>query len=332
MDKSWMQLPSRDLPGYMKGIKDFIEYACPRTDKTNRIKCPCKKCNNRYYEPINTVKTHLELNGMDKTYTRWIFHGEDYDVLSDDDDDGGGPSEQHFDGLREMLANKQARRFDIDSKVQGETSSSHVPSVAGGDSQPFDDLSADSHLPLYPGCEKFSKLDFLVKLMNIKVIKGLSNKSIDMTLELMKMALPAGETLPKSYYESEKYLRDLGLANVPTHACKYDCALFWGEYKKEVKCPGCGELVRMYQEERGNEELQSQMQNHNLKIRTELESQVQAQGHSEVEAQVEAQVQVLVQAQLAEKLEAVEARERQMEVLINSSDTPSQEIIQPCKK
>ncbi|KAJ8629731.1 hypothetical protein MRB53_023054 [Persea americana] len=35
------------------------------------------------------VKAHLEENGMDKTYTRWVFHGEDFEEMSEEEDDDG---------------------------------------------------------------------------------------------------------------------------------------------------------------------------------------------------------------------------------------------------
>ncbi|XXG72512.1 hypothetical protein AAC387_Pa07g1585 [Persea americana] len=99
MDKSWMQLRGRHFPAYMKGVKDFIEYARNYADKGNRIKCPYNKCNNRYFKPINMVKAHLEENGMDKTYTRWVFHGKDFEEMSEEDGDGDVGVEQRCDGL-----------------------------------------------------------------------------------------------------------------------------------------------------------------------------------------------------------------------------------------
>ncbi|KAJ8636403.1 hypothetical protein MRB53_010670 [Persea americana] len=100
-----MQLRGRHLPAYTKGVKDFIEYARNYVDKGNRIKCPRNKCNNRYFKPINMVKAHLEQNGMEKTYTRWVFHGEDFEEMSEDEDDDGDVGvERRCDGLQEMLA------------------------------------------------------------------------------------------------------------------------------------------------------------------------------------------------------------------------------------
>lgn len=58
----------------------------------------------------------------------------------------------------------------------------------------------------------------------------MGNKAINMILGLLKEAFPTN-TIPTSYYKSTKILRDLGLNYVSIHACKYDCSLFWGEFK-----------------------------------------------------------------------------------------------------
>lgn len=78
--------------------------------------------------------------------------------------------------------------------------------------------------------------------MHIKVLNKLSNKAIDMILQLLKEAFPEGTTLPSTTYDAKKkMLKDLGLGYEVIHACKYDCALFWKEYEALEKCPYCGE-------------------------------------------------------------------------------------------
>ena len=64
------------------------------------------------------VKAHLEENGMDKTYTWWVFHGDDFEEMSEDEDnDGDGGVEQRCDGLQEMSANICPGRFVMDINV-----------------------------------------------------------------------------------------------------------------------------------------------------------------------------------------------------------------------
>ncbi|KAK9222328.1 hypothetical protein WN944_010763 [Citrus x changshan-huyou] len=65
---------------------------------------------------------------------------------------------------------------------------------------------------LFPS-SKLSALSFIVKLMHIKVLNKLSNKAIDMILQLFKEAFPKGTILPSTTYDAKKLLKDLGLGH-----------------------------------------------------------------------------------------------------------------------
>ena len=68
----------------------------------------------------------------------------------------------------------------------------------------FQDLLNEARNELYPGCSKFLSLNFLVKLMHVKVLNGWSNKSFDMLLELLRVAFPmCSSTIPSSFYEAK---------------------------------------------------------------------------------------------------------------------------------
>ena len=58
---------------------------------------------------------------------------------------------------------------------------------------------------------------------------NLSNKELDMMLELLTKVLPKGNLVPRLTYEAKKILRDLGMSYEPIYACKNDCALFLKE-------------------------------------------------------------------------------------------------------
>ena len=235
MDKHWMQLSSRFLPEYVQGVEDFINFARPKANRIGRIRCPCKMCTNRDFKDINVVRKHLLLKGIDKKYTRWVHHGEDYEVLSEDEDDDE-PGSIDPGCLEEMLADLQRGSMSHVMPL-GDDSSSSDPRELG----PLGLLFKDAKEALYPGCERHSKMDFLVKLLHLKTINLWSNKSFDMLLQLIKGALPAKNTLPNSHYEAKKYMRDIGLGYIPIHACKNDCMLFWKETEKEENCLVCGE-------------------------------------------------------------------------------------------
>ncbi|KAL3838469.1 hypothetical protein ACJIZ3_023060 [Penstemon smallii] len=60
-----------------------------------------------------------------------------------------------------------------------------------------------------------------------------------MLLEVLRKALPSGKTLPQSYYEAKKIIKNLGLHYKKIHACVNDCILYRKEYEKEEQCPKC---------------------------------------------------------------------------------------------
>ena len=78
---------------------------------------------------------------------------------------------------------------------QVDASSSSDPRESG----PLGLMFKDAKLTLYPRCEMFSKLGFLVKLLHLKTINLWKNKSFDANTALNKRALPKGETFPNSH-------------------------------------------------------------------------------------------------------------------------------------
>jgi hypothetical protein len=53
-------------------------------------------------------------------------------------------------------------------------------------------------------------------------------------------AFPDFNTLPKSYNEAKKLLKDLGLGYESIYVCCNNCVLFWNNYAKHDNCPICG--------------------------------------------------------------------------------------------
>ncbi|XP_065847546.1 uncharacterized protein [Euphorbia lathyris] len=100
-------------------------------------------------------------------------------------------------------------------------------------------LLQDLDKVVYPGC-KTSKLDALVKLLYIKSVGRWSNKSFDMLLQVLKEILPNGSTLPESYYEAKRIIKDIGLSYDKIDACVKDCMLYWKEDENLDRCKICG--------------------------------------------------------------------------------------------
>lgn len=126
-------------------------------------------------------------------YTTWNLHGEG------EDNDSSNESDEV-----EMIDVEE--NYDIGGLIEDV-----FPDDPNIDAKKFYKLVEKADKPLYPGCEKFSNLSFVVKLMHIKCINGWSNKSLNMLLELLTEVFPMCDNLPKSYYEAKKIVKDLGL-------------------------------------------------------------------------------------------------------------------------
>ena len=101
----------------------------------------------------------------------------------------------------------------------------------------FDKFEEDAKRELYPSCTDYSILKFVIEMLNAKLMTNLSNKGLDMMLELLTKVLLKGNLVPRSTHEAKKILRDLGMSYEHIDACKNDCALFWKENENLDKCP-----------------------------------------------------------------------------------------------
>ncbi|XP_062076592.1 uncharacterized protein LOC133781568 [Humulus lupulus] len=100
----------------------------------------------------------------------------------------------------------------------------------------FDEIEAE----LYPGCDWISSLNFLAKLMHLKVRGKWPNNSFDELLKLLKFAFPKDNKIPPTHYEAKKKLSKLGMGYQSIHVCKYDCSLFYNEHASKHSCHVCG--------------------------------------------------------------------------------------------
>ncbi|KAF7812494.1 uncharacterized protein G2W53_033470 [Senna tora] len=94
-----------------------------------------------------------------------------------------------------------------------------VPEEPNMNAKKFYELLQDAETELYPGCQKVSKLSFIVRLLHLKCLNKWSNRSMDDLLSLIKEVLPNGASIPNSYYEAKKVVRDLGLDYTKIDAC-----------------------------------------------------------------------------------------------------------------
>ncbi|CAL9018163.1 unnamed protein product, partial [Prunus brigantina] len=146
---------TRGKTQYIHRVKEFINFAIRHMKLgITEMLCPCNRCNNLLYRSPHQVEDHLYANGTAMDYTKWIFNGEE---KSDDD-----LEEEECDEVFEMLHDLQENRFGDDGESQD-----HVPS---GEANSFTKLVSDAEQELYHGCQNFSKLSFMVKLLHLKII------------------------------------------------------------------------------------------------------------------------------------------------------------------
>lgn len=75
MDKSWIDKPF-DSSEFVSGFTYFLSFAIQKASIDGRIRCPCRKCYNRYYKDRNDVVLDVMRNGFLKGYKNWVLHGE----------------------------------------------------------------------------------------------------------------------------------------------------------------------------------------------------------------------------------------------------------------
>ena len=68
----------------------------------------------------------------------------------------------------------------------------------------FDKLRSDADIPLFPGCEKYTRLTGVLKLLQIKIECGWSNSGFSKMFAALHDMFPDNNVVPKSMYEAKK--------------------------------------------------------------------------------------------------------------------------------
>ncbi|CAN1782437.1 hypothetical protein LINPERHAP1_LOCUS15825 [Linum perenne] len=224
---------------YNRGVVEFLDYAFQRNGGGNEVRCPCVKCLNARLETRDTILVHLKLYGILANYTFWCHHGE----RLDEDFESRSPTNtpNNFSSIHQLISDL---RPSIGSSVEigaGLDYDDGFTDEPNEDARKFYRLLDESEKPIYNGC-KSSMLSIMVKLLHIKTIGNWSNESFTMLLKMLKEdLLPDGSSLPESYYESKKTIRDLGLSYKKIDACTNSCMLFWKDDIHLDKCRVCKE-------------------------------------------------------------------------------------------
>ncbi|KAL3838963.1 hypothetical protein ACJIZ3_023554 [Penstemon smallii] len=233
MDKSWMNLP-RNNSIYKDGVTTFLDFAFSHGSIDGMISCPCKKCGNGVWVVRADAKDHLICDGFMKGYTNWIAHGETSHNNASYFHSPRVPNAP--DDMEGLLHDAFGMPNDIHNIEETIDPTMAMPSE---ETKRFCKLLDDSRKPLYPGCKKFSKLSFLVQLLNIKCLGSMSDKTFTRILNLLREAFPTGVELPKSYYDTKKFTKEMGFSYDKYDACRNDCMIYWGVNKEKEYCDTC---------------------------------------------------------------------------------------------
>ena len=152
---------------YWNGGTKFIEIVRKHVNDNGLVKYPCMNCVNGLIKTINVLEAQIIDRRFNPMYTKQIFHGEDEpyecneNVIHDD-----------IDKMYEELNNIVQHSAYVDKD-------SSTPPQSEYQAGQFDELSTELEVKLWPGCTNFSLLNFLVKLMHIKVMNKWMNSSFD---------------------------------------------------------------------------------------------------------------------------------------------------------
>ncbi|PNX89948.1 hypothetical protein L195_g046071, partial [Trifolium pratense] len=227
MDKEWTKLP-RHWKEYRKGVKSFLDFAYTKGSPQGReISCPCAHCANGKWARRHVVRDHLIAAGFVEGYDVWVNHGECMPLPMEIDNDTTDQEDSH-DDIGGLL-------YDTFRNVVEEEGSSEGPNE---EARKFYNLINEAKQELYPRCEGFYTLSFIIRLYLLKCLHGWSNASFTSLLELLKEAI-RNLNIPESFNKTKAMISDLGLDYKKIHACPNDCMLYWKDRENDNSCNIC---------------------------------------------------------------------------------------------
>ena len=196
MSQEWMK-KSRLSEEYANGVEEFIQFELDHGADPKRIRCPCVKCSFIKWITVEQIREHRITKGISQGYKQWRLDGEE--VMEEVVDHSTCQDTEELAMSDTLPANQFDELFhNIEANFQDNAGT-------------FESLLSDAHQPLYTGCTMFMRMSTLLKLYNLKVNNGWTDKSFTTLLGLLKEMLPPDNCLPKWTYEAKKILRSIGL-------------------------------------------------------------------------------------------------------------------------
>ena len=99
INKLWMQ-KSRVSQEYDNGVLEFLDFAFSNAPGSDKLPCPCVRCNNYLMQNRHVMNNHLQNHGIVRNYVRWVMHGEyEFNESTYDDEFEDSP----HDNMRGLL-------------------------------------------------------------------------------------------------------------------------------------------------------------------------------------------------------------------------------------
>ena len=254
-NRQWMYrriLPHGEFnPEFLEGLDNFIKFASgkPAYMDGDKIRCACKKCDNKCFRDTDEVEYHISRFGFVKNYHIWRFHGErsiepseniventvENTVESESESESAGNIGMDF----EIGAPSTYHTMVLD--VGGpQFNNEEAEEPPNPNAQQLYDMLDAADNELWSGCRRHSQLSFVVRLMSLKAEYHWPERCYDRLTELIKEGLPDGDLLPNSYYKTKKLLRGMGLPVEKIDCCPNNCMIFWRNDSELHTCRYCG--------------------------------------------------------------------------------------------
>jgi hypothetical protein len=249
IDRSWisnhLQSDKMSLtPEYRNGVEYFLKFASEKGMEDDRMKCPCKRCKNLNWLPLDDVRFHLHSKGMLEGYTVWTSHGEVVQRKRKKNQESHNRShreppriDQPVD-LNAMLNDFAGANYEFYDTT--DTGTSNVEEAPNDSARKLYEMIVENGVPIYPGNTKYTRMSLSAKLLEFKNYSNCSNKAFDSLLELLADVLPKKHTLPLTNYEMKKIMKGLRVEYEKIDLCENDCMLFYGDDKDKIVCDICG--------------------------------------------------------------------------------------------
>ena len=184
----------------------------------NKYPCPCKDCLGGKVKERNVIYRHMIRFGHNGI-SPWAYnYYEDMIELKIVRDEGA----RKLDEVTEMFD----EGFEVDRMLNE------------GLNDDWDKAMEDVLKPLYANC-KLSHLMTILQILNLQVVHGWTNESVDQLLSLLTSLLLDDSILPTKQSQCKNKITKLGLGYENIHACVNGCVLFYKNLVNESECPKC---------------------------------------------------------------------------------------------